>query len=134
MTPAIFVSVPIGNDGPVLHTETVRYDLFVRRLLKGQVEILEALHIALGLTGEAAELADAIKKEYIYNRPRDIKHIIEELGDVEFYLQAAYYHYGVERSSVIQKNAEKLATRYAGLTYSDEAAQGRADKKEGGHG
>jgi hypothetical protein len=34
----------------------------------------------------------------------------------------------ITKQEVIQFNAEKLEKRYAGLYYSDEAAQARADK------
>ncbi len=126
-----FVSVSQNPSDPHAERKTVRYDHFVRLLLKADTIKMEALHIALGLTGEAAEFADAIKKEYVYNKPRDMAHIQEELGDIEFYLQCAYNHYGLTRSAVIQENALKLEKRYAGLAYSDEAAQARADKAPG---
>jgi NTP pyrophosphatase (non-canonical NTP hydrolase) len=129
MNPSIFVSVSTEPGITSAERQIIRYDEFVRKLLKQLPENLNALHIALGLTGEAGELADAIKKEYIYNKPRDIKNIIEELGDLEFYLQAAYSHYGLTRSDVIQENALKLEKRYAGLYYSDESAIARQDKK-----
>jgi NTP pyrophosphatase (non-canonical NTP hydrolase) len=129
MNPPIFVSVSTEPGITSAERQSIRYDEFVRKLLKQLPENLNALHIALGVTGEAGEFADAIKKEYIYNKPRDIKNIIEELGDLEFYLQAAYSHYGLTRSDVIQENALKLEKRYAGLYYSDESAIARQDKK-----
>lgn len=129
MNPPVFVSV-IENPNSVDATiNTIRYDKFVRLLLKGDTEQLEALHWAGSLMEEAGELWTAVKREYIYNKPRDLKNIIEELGDIEFFLQCAYNHYGIHRSEVIQANAEKLAERYRGLQYSDRAAQERADKK-----
>ena len=128
MNPSIFVSVSTEPGISSAPRENIRYDLFVSKLLKELPEALSACHIAMGVSGEAGELTDAIKKEYIYNKPRDIGHVIEELGDLEFYLQAAYNHYSLTRQEVIQLNAEKLEKRYAGLYYSDEAAQARADK------
>ena len=128
MNPSIFVSVTTDPTDSRAARETVRYDIFVRRLLKAQPEATEALHIALGIGGEAGEFQDAVKKEYIYGKARDIANIKEELGDLEFYLQCAYNHYNLNRSEVIQSNAEKLEVRYAGLVYSDLAAVNRADK------
>jgi hypothetical protein len=52
-----------------------------------------ALHIAVGLTGEAGELEET---EY-GNR----KHYVEELGDLEFYMQAARSHYGISRAELL---------------------------------
>ncbi len=128
MNPSIFVSVSTEPDISSAERATIRYDQFVAKLLKPLPEVGNAAHIAMGLAGEVGELCDAIKKEYVYKKPRDINHIIEELGDIEFYLQAAYNHYGLERQQVLQLNAQKLEKRYAGLYYSDEAAQVRADK------
>lgn len=106
----------------------VRYDIFVRQLFKADTEAMMALHGALGCAGEAGELADAIKKEYIYGKQRDRANIVEELGDLRFYMQAVMNHYGITESEVLQENGNKLAKRYNGLRYSDSAAIARADK------
>lgn len=106
----------------------VRYDDFVRQLFKADTEPMMALHAALGCAGEAGELADAIKKEYIYGKVRDRENIVEELGDLRFYMQAVMNHYGIPESELLQANGNKLAKRYNGLRYSDAAAIARADK------
>ena len=106
----------------------VRYDQFVRQLLKADSEVMMKLHAALGVAGEAGELADAIKKECIYKKPVDRTNIIEELGDLRFYMQAVQQMYEITEQEVLQANADKLAKRYLGLTYSDQAAIARADK------
>lgn len=120
--------VIIKVDGEV--SEVIRYDEFVRLLFKQMSEPLMALHIGVGVCGEAGELADAIKKEYVYNKPRDLVNIIEELGDLRFYMQAAMNHYKISAQEVLQRNADKLSKRYVGLAYSDLAAQNREDKNE----
>jgi len=126
-----FVLVPVGeplHEGfqPVL--QTVRYDQFVRQLLKADTEPMMALHAALGVAGEAGELADAIKREYIYGKPRNRENIVEELGDLIWYMQAVQNHYDIGDQEILQYNADKLAKRYASLTFSSEAAIARADK------
>ena len=131
MNPSIFVSVSTEPDIMGAERVTIRYDEFVQKLIKKLPEALHACHIAMGISGEAGELTDAIKREYIYNKPRDCENVIEELGDLEFYLQAAYTHYGLTRAEVLQANALKLEKRYAGLYYSDDAAIARADKSSG---
>lgn len=125
-----FVYVILEKDG-VPATETIRYDNFVQWLFKPASEQVMALHSAIGVAGEAGELADAIKKEYIYGKPRDLDNIIEELGDLEWYMQSVRNHYGVSRKHVLQCNADKLSKRYVSLRYSDAAAIDRADKKAG---
>lgn len=127
-----FVAVQIpGTDLLPPSHEVIRYDQFVRQLFKGDTEQTMAIHAALGVCGESGELGDAIKKEYIYGKPRDLVNIIEELGDLEFYLQQVRLHYGVNRFQVLQANADKLSKRYRGLKYSDAAAIERADKAPG---
>ena len=107
----------------------IRYDQLVYQLFKLDTAPMMALHAALGVCGEAGELADAIKKQYVYGKKVDIGNIIEELGDLRFYIQAVMNHYGLKEQDILQVNANKLATRYKSLTYSDEAAIDRADKK-----
>lgn len=113
----------------------MRYDEFVRKLFKPQSEEFMKFHAGLGVTGEAGELGDVIKRELIYNSPvtsekKPIRTgIIEELGDLRFYMQAVMNLYGVTEQEVLQHNACKLMERYEGLEYSDKKAQNRADKQ-----
>ena len=85
------------------------------------------LHMAVGVSGEAGELLDAIKKKAIYRKELDRQNVIEELGDLEFYMQGLRAALGIAREEVLLANIEKLAKRY-GEVYSNQAAQERADK------
>lgn len=86
------------------------------------------IHAILGISGECGELLDAIKKHVIYGKPIDRENLIEELGDIEFYLQHFRAITGISRDQAIEANMEKLAKRYPGYNYTDTAAQIRADK------
>ena len=55
--------------------------------------------------------------------------LIEELGDIEFYLGGLRQCLNVGRNETIQANIEKLGKRYSGWHYSDESARKRADKQ-----
>jgi NTP pyrophosphatase (non-canonical NTP hydrolase) len=87
------------------------------------------LHMVSGISGEAGELLDAVKKVVVYRKPIDIENVIEELGDLEFYMQGLRSALGIDRIDTLERNMEKLNRRY-GTGYSDEAAQVRADKSE----
>lgn len=87
------------------------------------------IHMVLGISGEAGELLDAIKKYAIYKKPLDLDNVIEELGDLEFYLQGLRYQLGISREDTLKHNISKLTKRY-GDKYSNQAAQARADKVE----
>lgn len=90
-----------------------------------------ALHMAVGASGEAGELLDAIKKWVVYDKPLDRENVIEELGDLEFYLQGLRDGLQITREETIQANIAKLSKRYHSGGYTDAQAQQRADKPEG---
>ena len=85
-------------------------------------------HMATGVSGEAGELLDAIKKVAIYNKPIDIDNVVEELGDIEFYMEGIRRSLGITRDEVLRANIAKLEKRYPKGGYSDQQAQDRADK------
>ena len=92
---------------------------------------LEGPHTALGLCGEAGEYADAVKKAFVYGQQPNVGNILEELGDIAFYLQAACNYWGFTLEDVITQNVLKLSKRYkAGFTTQESI--NRADKQEDG--
>lgn len=91
-------------------------------------EDAHALHMAVGISGEAGELLDAIKKAAIYRKPIDRENVIEELGDLEFYMEGLRQGLGITREETIDANISKLGKRYEGFQYSDKSARDRADK------
>jgi NTP pyrophosphatase (non-canonical NTP hydrolase) len=112
------------------------YGQMVEALAKPGAEILRTLtpeqanllHMALGVCGEAGELADAIKKHAVYNKPLDVENVIEELGDLEFYMEGVRRALNILRATTIAANVCKLSKRYHLGRYSNEQAQTRADK------
>jgi NTP pyrophosphatase (non-canonical NTP hydrolase) len=87
------------------------------------------LHMAVGIIGEAGELIDAIKKKVIYQKPLDMLNVIEELGDIEFYLEGLRTALALNRDETLDANISKLAKRYGEkFQYTNQAAQERKDK------
>lgn len=86
------------------------------------------MHMAIGVSGEAGELLDAIKKNVIYRKPLDVENVLEELGDIEFFLEGLRQAVGITRGQCLDANIAKLRKRYEDMQYSDQAAQTRADK------
>ncbi len=115
----------------------ISHDDMVKKLFKNGDAILSTitpdqltrLHAVVGISGEAGELLDAVKKETMYNKKPDIENIIEELGDLEFYMEALRQAYDITREQTIRANIAKLGVRYSSGTYSDKQAQERADKQ-----
>ena len=120
----------------VIHSQRVTFEKMVEALAKpGETirndmtaEQAHLIHMVLGISGEAGELLDAIKKSVIYNKPLDLDNVVEELGDLEFYMEGLRQGLGLYREETLERNISKLSVRYLGLHYSDQAAQTRADK------
>lgn len=66
----------------------------------------------LGITGEAGEVADLLKKYIGHGHPLDRDKLIKELGDVLWYLAAICSHQRIQLSDVARANIAKLEARY----------------------
>jgi len=116
----------------------IKHDEMVKELAKsGEIiaseingEDAHILHMAVGICGEAGELIDAIKKHVIYRKDLDMENVIEELGDLEFYMEGLRQGLGITRERCIEANINKLGKRYEGFKYSDKQAHDRADKSD----
>lgn len=82
-------------------------------------------HMALGITGEAGEVADVIKKHYAYGKTLDVQHLVEEVGDIMFYLNGLLAEVDVEWSEVLELNIKKLEARYPDLRFNADHAINR---------
>lgn len=87
------------------------------------------IHMAMGLSGEAGEVLDTVKKHCIYNKDLDDSNLVEELGDLEFFMAGMRQCLGLTREDILQANIAKLSVRYAAGRYTNEQAQARADKQ-----
>lgn len=128
-----FVSI-VNSQG---HTEIVRYDQFVQQLFRADVAPMMTSHAITGICEEAGEVAGVIKQHLHYRKSATkeglpIKQaLLEELGDLRWYIQALMQMYDLNEQDILQYNANKLAVRYVSLRYSDEEAAARADKTLG---
>lgn len=67
---------------------------------------------ALGLAGEAGEVAELAKKAIFHRHGVDKEKFKKELGDVLWYLSALCTQLGLDLSEVMTANIEKLKVRY----------------------
>lgn len=67
---------------------------------------------ALGLCGEAGEVAEIIKKLFGHGHKPDYNQIVKELGDVLWYVSRLSYLLFHNLEEIATKNIEKLKTRY----------------------
>lgn len=90
-------------------------------------EKADAIHMAIGVSSDAGELLDAVKRFVIYNKPIDRDNVVEEMGDIEFFLEGLRDNLGITREETLHMNMVKLDARYA-TGYTDAEAAARADK------
>lgn len=120
-----------------MNTNKISHEKLVTALVKSGEEIRKVLtaedchlnHMAMGVCGEAGELVDAVKNQTIYRKTIDLENVIEELGDLEFYMEGIRQGLNITREQCLNANIQKLQRRYEGLQYSDKAAQERKDKQ-----
>lgn len=121
----IFMSGELLKDFGILVAKLAKDPLDIQ--LQLDEDKIDLWHGATGVATEAGELLDAAKKFAVYNKDLDRDNIIEELGDLEFYMELVRSTLGVTREQTLEVNMAKLQKRYA-KGYSDQAAQVRADK------
>ena len=117
-------------------SNTTPYQQFVNTIVKPGNEIIRQLtpqqahllHMAVGVSGEAGELLDAIKKHCVYQKPIDLNNVMEEAGDILFYLTGLLNELDMTLNECVNANMDKLSKRYPQGSYSNNAAIARADK------
>lgn len=90
----------------------------------------QMLLMVLGLTGEAGEIAEMVKKHVFHGHPWDdekVVKLIRELGDILWYINyGAVRVGGIGLEAVFDKNIDKLAARYPEGFFSSERSINRA--------
>lgn len=91
--------------------ETFRTD--VLRTVRSETSERDRLLIgALGISGEAGEVAEALKKMLFHDHPLDVEHLADELGDVMWYVVLLCDTLGLTLDEVLVGNVEKRRKRY----------------------
>lgn len=67
---------------------------------------------ALGLAGESGEVADLVKKFMFQGHALDTEKLLDELGDVLWYIAEVASGLGVTLEQIAQHNVDKLWARY----------------------
>lgn len=83
-------------------TMNINCDIIIAQLLNG----------VLGLTGEAGEVSDLVKKGIFHEKGIDLEHLKKELGDCTWYLAMICDACGFTLDDVMQTNIDKLKARY----------------------
>jgi len=110
----------------VLKTESVKevnLDLFTSRLL----------HAVMGLSTEANELLDNLKKHIFYGKELNIVNIKEEAGDSDWYMEVLLDIINETREKIHHLNINKLSKRYPGQIFKSSSAINRNTDNELSH-
>ena len=70
------------------------------------------INSVMGLCGESGEVIDLVKKHVSHGHPLNREKLIDELGDVAWYLAECADAIGVTLEEVLAHNIEKLKKRY----------------------
>ncbi|HBF68032.1 MAG TPA: nucleotide pyrophosphohydrolase [Firmicutes bacterium] len=70
------------------------------------------INSVMGLCGESGEVIDIVKKHLAQGHDLNKEKMIEELGDVAWYLAEAATALNVSLEEILIKNIEKLKKRY----------------------
>lgn len=75
-------------------------------------ETAALLNGVLGLTGEAGEVSDLVKKGIFHEKGIDREHLEKELGDVMWYIALVCHTCRFDLDEIMQININKLKARY----------------------
>jgi NTP pyrophosphatase (non-canonical NTP hydrolase) len=72
----------------------------------------ELANYTMGLAGEAGEVTNLIKKQLYHGKPTDFDAVIDELGDVLWYVAMLAEVIGADLNDVAVRNCAKLYKRW----------------------
>lgn len=101
-------------------------ELAARTLGRDRTHEQQLANAALGLTGEAGEVAEVIKKHLFHATPLDEVALAKELGDCLWYIGAFATVLGLSLNDIAEGNIEKLKKRYP-EGFSAERSRNRAE-------
>lgn len=107
-------AMPAMPATPALIMDDYQARALTTAIYPGRGEVMGLAYAALGLAGEAGEVANKVKKILRGDRPLDetAKAVIsKEVGDVMWYLAAVADELGVSLGEVAESNLAKLAAR-----------------------
>jgi NTP pyrophosphatase (non-canonical NTP hydrolase) len=110
------------------------YADLISRLSQLEVEfdadVPRLLTAALGMTAEAGEFTEVVKKIFLQGKPyneENVFHLKRELGDICWYLAQACMALDTNFEEVLQMNFDKLSARYPEGTFDVYRSENRVE-------
>ena len=101
------------------------YSVLASRTVKDLGREGDLIHATLGIVSEAGEIADTVKKTVAYGKPFDATNILEELGDLAWFMNLMITQCGCTWDQVFAANIAKLEARYPNFQFTVENAVNR---------
>ena len=99
--------------------ESLDYAALLTRLnsleLENDCNVSQLMTAAFGLTAEAGEFTEVVKKIFLQGKPyneENVFHMKRELGDICWYLAQALMALDTDFNEILDMNVEKLSARY----------------------
>ena len=108
----------------VTSKESQDADAFIYRLqeLGGQIAVQRLLTASVGMSAEAGEFTEIVKKMIFQGKPaneENLFHLKRELGDIMWYVAQACMALEVDMNEVLDMNVKKLEARFPEGTFSE---------------
>ena len=118
------VTSPASSDLPQLLSRMTELDV------TDDADVPRLLTAALGLTAEAGEFTEVVKKIILQGKPYNednVFHMKRELGDICWYLAQACMALDTTFDEVIEMNVDKLKERYPGGEFNVHKSENRKE-------
>jgi len=103
----------VTADNYVQHVlRTAHNDIEAIRERLQDPRVLDLLHASIGMGTEAGEMLDVLKKHIWYGKPIDWANVVEELGDISWYVELGCHTAQTPLQDALEKNVRKLDLRY----------------------
>ena len=113
-----------STDLPALLSRITELDV------EGDADIPRLLTAALGLTAEAGEFTEIVKKIILQGNPynnENVFHMKRELGDICWYIAQACMALDTTFDEIIEMNVNKLEARYPGGSFDVHKSENRKE-------
>ena len=118
----------------VTSNESVHYAALLTRMNNQELEddcnIPPLITAAFGLTAEAGEFTEVVKKIILQGKPyneENVFHMKRELGDICWYIAQACMALDTSFDEIMEMNVEKLKARYPGGEFDVHKSENRAE-------
>ena len=118
------VTSPASSDLPQLLSRMTELDV------TDDADIPRLLTAALGLSAEAGEFTEVVKKIILQGKPyneENVFHMKRELGDICWYLAQACMALDTTFDEIIEMNVDKLKARYPGGEFDVHKSENRKE-------